>query len=574
MGVLIINAETLAEQETGQLQDVLLAGGRVAWMSSPRDATERIVSATASVPREATEVMSAIASDEGSAFRGEQLDEIIDADGGGTSFMECEASAREQLEEIIDADGGALLPGLHDHHIHLLSLAESLRSVDVSQVADEGQLRSRIRASADDAADRRTDESWIRAVGYHESAAGDLTKHDLDEIVRNRPLRIQHASGAMWMFNTLGMELLGISETTPGAELDEAGRTTGRLFREDELLRSGLGPPESHDAEPHAAASEATASSGDSQMAKGLTEVGIMLSSFGVTGVTDATPGYGDAEVGFFRNMAEAGVIPQRLTLMPSVERIIADASPPKNSAPQSTPAISAEAVSTEMPMPHVSFGPHKIILSDHALPAFSEVADEVRAAHEAGRPVAVHSVTRASLALLVAVLNDVGSLEGDRVEHASVAPPELVAELQRHKVRVVVQPHFIAERGDRYLKEVESDDLPWLYRCQGFLEAGLRVAGGTDAPFGKPNPWLAMWAAVKRETQSGEQVIAPQERVAAAQARDLFLSPLDDPGGKPRRVSEGMAGDLCLLHEPWREVARSMPENPVRTVWIRGGRQ
>ena len=32
-----------AEQERGQLQDVLLAGGRVAWMSSPRDASERSV---------------------------------------------------------------------------------------------------------------------------------------------------------------------------------------------------------------------------------------------------------------------------------------------------------------------------------------------------------------------------------------------------------------------------------------------------------------------------------------------------------------------------------------------------
>ena len=538
MGVLILNAETLAEQETGQLQDVLLAGGRVAWMSSPRDASELAVSSAGSVLREAEEVMSAIASAEGSTFRGEQLDEII------------------------DAEGGALLPGLHDHHIHLLSLAESLRSVDVSQVAEAGQLRSRIRAAASDAAERRAEESWIRAIGYHESAAGDLTKHDLDEIVRNRPLRIQHASGAMWMFNTLGMELLGVSETTPGAELDEAGVATGRLFREDELLRSGFDLPETY----------AAASAGDSQIAKGLTEVGIMLSSFGVTGVTDATPGYGDAEVGFFRNMAEAGVIPQRLTLMPSVERMIA--SSPKNSATQSTPAISAEAVSTEMTMPYVSFGPHKIILSDHALPAFSEVADEVRSAHEAGRPVAVHSVTRASLALLVAVLNDVGSLEGDRVEHASVAPPELVAELQRHKVRVVVQPHFIAERGDRYLSEVESEDLQWLYRCQGFLDAGLRVAGGTDAPFGKPNPWLAMWAAVKRETQHGGQVISLQEKISAVQARDLFLSPPDDPGGKPRRVSEGMAADLCLLLEPWGEIARSMPENPVRAVWIGGERQ
>ena len=137
----------------------------------------------------------------------------------------------------------------------------------------------------------------------------------------------------------------------------------------------------------------------------------------------------------------------------------------------------------------------------------------------------------------------------------------------------MVVQPHFIAERGDRYLSEVESEDLPWLYRCQGFLDAGLRVAGGTDAPFGRPNPWLAIRAAVRRETQPGGQVIAPQEKTSADQARDLFLSPPDDPGGKTRRVREGIAADLCLLYEPWGEVARSMPENPVRFTWV-GGRQ
>ena len=511
MSTLILNAELAPSQ----LQDVLLADGRVAWMSPTRDASDLSSRQNAKV-----------------ALNG------------------ISSSSTEPIDEVIDAEGGALLPGLHDHHIHLLSLAESLRSVAVGpqDIADAEDMQQKLReAKGDDKG-----EGWIRAVGYHESVAGNLTRDDLDEIVSNRPVRIQHASGAMWTLNTMGMELLGISESTPGAELDEAGRATGRLFRKDELLRSGHGLPESHKPESHAA------SSGDSQIAKGLTEVGIMLASFGVTGVTDATPGYGDAEVGFFRNMAAAGAIPQRLTLMPSVERMSADGSQPKTSP--------------TMPMPYVSFGPHKIILSDHSLPAFSEAADEVRAAHSAGRPVAVHSVTRASLALLLAVLREVGSLDGDRVEHASVAPPELVEGLRQLGVRAVVQPHFIAERGDRYLSEVESEDLPWLYRCQGFLDAGLRVAGGTDAPFGQPNPWLAIRAAVRRETQPGGRVIAPQEKISADQARDLFLSPPDDPGGKTRRVREGMAADLCLLHEPWGEVVRSMPENPVRFTWV-GGR-
>ena len=513
MSILILNAELAPKQ----MQDVLLADGRVAWISHPRDASDLSSRQNAEV-----------AINRSLSAGTEPIDEAID--------------------EVIDAKGGALLPGLHDHHIHLLSLAESLRSVAVGpqDIADAEELQQKLRG----AKDYDKGAGWIRAVGYHESVAGNLTRDDLDEIVHNRPVRIQHASGAMWMLNTLGMELLGISENTPGAELDEAGQATGRLFRNDEQLRGGslLGdPPES----------EATASSRETQAAKGLTEVGVMLASFGVTGVTDATPGYGDAEVGFFRKMTEAGVIPQRLTLMPSVERMSAEASQPTTSATQST---------------HVACGPHKIILSDHSLPAFAEVADEIKAAHSAGRSVAVHSVTRTSLALLLAVLREVGSLEGDRVEHASVAPPELVVGLLEQGVRVVVQPHFIAERGDRYLSEVEDEDLPWLYRCQGFLDAGLRVAGSTDAPFGQPNPWLAMWAAVKRETQFGGQVIAPQEKISAAQARDLFLSPPEDPGGKPRRVREGMAADICLLHEPWEEIARSMPENPVVTTWV-GGR-
>ena len=32
-------------------------------------------------------------------------------------------------ETVIDAEGGALLPGLHDHHIHLFSLAAARQSV-------------------------------------------------------------------------------------------------------------------------------------------------------------------------------------------------------------------------------------------------------------------------------------------------------------------------------------------------------------------------------------------------------------------------------------------------------------
>ena len=448
------------------------------------------------------------------------LADVVLADGKIAAIGPAGSSPELALEappsEVINAQGGALLMGLHDHHIHLLSLAESLSSVKVGppEVNHTAELHQTLGAPG---------EGWLRAVGYHESVAGELGSEQLDELVANRPVRVQHASGAMWMFNSLAMKLLGLTAHSPGAELDEQGQATGRFFRQDEQLRE----------------QELDASSAASQ----LQQVGELLAGFGVTGVTDATPGYGRKEVEFFNQAAAARQLPQQLQLM------------------------------TPYQAQYVSAGPHKIILSDHQLPAFDELASTVAAAHNRNQAVAAHSVTRASLALLLAVFDEVGSMSGDRVEHASVAPPELVAGLRRHEVRVVTQPNFIAERGDRYLQEVAAEDLPWLYRCQGLSEAGLRVAGSTDAPFGNPNPWLAIWAAVTRQTQPGGMALGEVEQLSPRHAVELFLAELADPGGSARAPQVGVAADICLLEAPWQQVAAEMPVNPVKATWIAGER-
>jgi predicted amidohydrolase YtcJ len=79
-------------------------------------------------------------------------------------------------------------------------------------------------------------------------------------------------------------------------------------------------------------------------------------------------------------------------------------------------------------------------------------------------------------------------------------------------------------------------------------LAAGVSVGGGTDAPYGRPDPWAAMAAAVDRAP------LGPGEAVSPEQALALFLAPLHDPGGHPRRVAVGAPADLCVLDRPWPE--------------------
>lgn len=426
-------------------------------------------------------------------------------------------------EPVLDAAGGALLPGLHDHHLHLFALAAAGRSLRCGppEVRDAASLAAAL-ARAEPV------DGWIRGIAYHESVAGELDRARLDALRSDVPVRVQHRSGALWCVNSAGAARLGLDEAAalPGIERDGAGRATGRLFRADAWLRERLGPGVPPD----------------------LAATGRALAACGVTGVTDATPGNGKEELGHFVAALRSGALPQRLVLMGSREL-----PPPASGDPA-----------------RLARGALKLILAEDALPTPEELVDEIVAAHAEERPVAIHCVTRAELVLAVAAFAAAGARAGDRIEHAAVAPPEVTAELARLPLTVVTQPHFVRERGDAYLVDVAPGDRPWLYRCRGWLEAGVPLGGGTDAPFGAADPWAAMRAAVERRSAAGVSLGA-DEALTPERALALFTTPADEPGGPPRRVEAGAPADLCLLDAPWRIARAELSSRRVRATFRDG---
>ena len=284
-------------------------------------------------------------------------------------------------EEVIEARSGALLPGLHDHHIHLFALAAARASVKCGppEVRDRDALVAALASAA-------TGE-WIRGIGYHESVAGMLDRHTLDALVPQRPVRIQHRSGKMWFVNSTAAKLLGLD-----ADFD------GRLFRQDEWLR------------------EHVATDVD------LAAVSRELASYGVTGVTDATPSNDDATAA---ELAAAGMR-QRVRLMGDDT---------------------------------LSQGTLKIMLDEYALPDFDALRARIAKAHANGRPTATHCVTRTELVFALSALIDAGTIPGDRIEHASVTDDATMVLMRQAGATVVTQPNFIAERGDQYLANVDPAD-------------------------------------------------------------------------------------------------------------------
>jgi predicted amidohydrolase YtcJ len=111
-------------------------------------------------------------------------------------------------EGVLDAGGGTVLPGLHDHHVHLRSAASALDSFSVGPpgVTTKAQL-TQILSNATPGPD-----GWIRAVGYHESVAGELDRTALDGVVPDIPVRVQHRSGALWILNSAALGRVGLAE--------------------------------------------------------------------------------------------------------------------------------------------------------------------------------------------------------------------------------------------------------------------------------------------------------------------------------------------------------------------------
>ena len=398
----------------------------------------------------------------------------------------------EPTEFVVDLEGRPTLPGLVDHHVHLMAQAAAWDSVDCSPdaLAAGGGLSAILHAAR-----ASRPEGWIRGIGYDVATSGPLDRSRLDETATG-PMRVQDRTGMFWVLDSAGLDSVmptDPGEWPPGLFVDGARRPTGVFYRLDAWLRARL-PTQPPD----------------------LARLGRWLAERGVVAVTDATVTNGSEELGL---LAQAG-LRQRITAM--------------TSSPHTT-AVDG-----------VRLGPVKIVLDETQLPSHDDLATRISDAHAAGRSVAVHCLDSASVVLAFSC----GLDQRDRVEHASLVSNGVVGLLASSGASVAVQPGLVYTRGDRYLEEIEPSEEADLHRLASFLAAGIPTLLSSDAPYGPLDPWQTLAASVQRRTSSG-RAVNPSEAVELQTALGLFTS---GPQGGPLRsqLQTGDPADLVVLDNDW----------------------
>ncbi len=443
------------------------------------------------------------------------------------AVVSCDPAAAPADAASYDCGGALLLPAFIDAHCHVLAAAAALRSVDctprpASSISDiQSQLRQAAAAAREGA--------WIRAFGYDETRLAERrhpTCRDLDEAVPHLPVRLLHRSGHAVVLNTRAMLLAGIAidtEEPPGGCIErfhDSGEPTGLLLEMNDVVDRAVPPL------PYA------------ELADAVGDVSRRFIANGVTAVVDATHTNGAAEWETFARLQDGGSLPLGVTLME---------------------ALAHAGEMPDAPRGRLRRGHVKIMLSEVGgglAPDEAALRRAVLEMHRAGRGVAIHAVEEravgAAIDAIEAAVGETGAQEcGHRIEHAGLLPRGASERLARLGVRVVTQPAFVYEQGDRYLEQVPRDKHARLYPSGDLLHAGVCVAASSDAPVSTVGVPLALRAAMDRRTETGA-VLGAGQAVSFEQAAAMWTRAAARAAGYTDRgtIAPGMSADFVLMDD------------------------
>lgn len=206
-----------------------------------------------------------------------------------------------------------------------------------------------------------------------------------------------------------------------------------------------------------------------------------------------------------------------------------------------------------------------------------------IAAAEEAGLQVAIHAIGDKANALILDVFERVVQEHGTRdrrwrIEHAQHLRPEDIRRMGRLGVIASVQPYHAIDDGRWAERKIGRERCRTTYAFRSLLDAGVRLACGSDWSVAPLNPLTGIYAAVTRRTLDGrhpdgwfpEQKITLEEAVRGYTSNGAFAEFAEERKGS---VEPGKLADLVVLD---RNIFRLPVEQIIEAkviMTIMGGR-
>jgi predicted amidohydrolase YtcJ len=450
--------------------------------------------------------------------------------------------------QVIDAGGRLALPGFNDAHVHLIRGAEEIVGVDLRPSKDEADLASRLRAHVAKLPKAR----WVTG-GYwdHESWPGRSlpTRAQIDSVTPDHPVFVQRLDGHVGLANSVALELAGIGSDTQAP----AG---GAIVRDGDGQLTGVLKDTAMDL----VTTAIPADSLDQTIEKARAALR-HAASLGVTTVQDMTASANELRA--YQKLRATGQLTARIYSIQNHDSAGLRAAGVTTGFGDDWLRIGGVKFFADGSMgagtaaffePYTD-DPGTTGLLIHTPDALQEAVFEADAA---GFQPIVHAIGDRANALVLDIFERLQAVRGHRdrrprIEHVQVVRAEDKARFRPLGVIASIQPsHCI-------------DDMRWsearigrarsavAYNVRSFVDAGARIAFGTDWFVEPLNPMLGLYASVTRQFPDGTPVSGwfPEERITLAEAVEYYTLGSAYAEFADRRkgsLTQGKLADLVIL--------------------------
>jgi predicted amidohydrolase YtcJ len=498
--------------------------------------------------------------------------EVAVSGGRIVALVEPEEARRWQSAagEVVDLAGARVYPGFTESHGHLTGYGAALEVVDLRGTSSLDELVERARA----AASRRPAGGWVIGRGWDQNLwPGRAMPHHraLSAALPDQPALLRRVDGHAVLTNARGLTLAGITASTPdpaGGRIlrDARGEPTGVLVDAAiDLLGRLLPPPD------------------EAEVERQIVGGAQALAAVGLTEIHDA--GTGRMQLAALRRLQAAGRLPIRVYVMldSSDEDLLAD----ELARGPETTGDGMLAVRAVKLLADGALGSRGALLSapysDEPATSGLDVtgaaalAAAVRRATGASFQPAVHAIGDAAVTLVLDLYeHEIDDRPGvrPRIEHAQVVRPGDVPRFASLGVLAAVQPTHCTSDMPWAPQRLGVDRTPWAYRWRSLLDAGARLALGSDVPVESADPRLGLWAAVTRRPPEGTahegwnlpEALSLAEAIAGYTTWAAWAGFEEDWRGA---IAPGYAADLTVLDRALdpADPASILQARVVRTV-------
>ena len=484
---------------------------------------------------------------------------------------------RGAATQVIDAEGRRVLPGFNDSHVHFFDASAKLGQVKLKDARSPEDFARRIAEHA-----RRLPKGeWVLGGTWDDQAFERPrlpTRADIDPLTPATPVFVDRYDGHMALANGVALKLAGVTRATPapaGGEIvrDASGEPTGVLKDAAMSLVSRVVPPPSPESRLRT-------------LREGLRHA----ASLGVTSVQDmASSG---AEVAAYAELLERGELTVRISAAPLETRWQeltalglrrAFGSPwlrlgaVKGFADGSLGSTTAYFFEPYADAPGTSG-----LLSDEMQP-IEAMRERLVKADAAGLQLCIHAIGDRAISIVLGLFEDVLKANGPRdrrfrIEHSQHMAPGDFARYAALGVIASVQPYHAIDDGRWAQARIGPERSKTTYAFRSFLQAGVRLALGTDWYVAPLDPMQTLYAAVTRATLDGKRPAGwvPEQKITLAEAISAYTAGAayaefqeHDKG----RLAPGQLADLVILGEDVLAVpAERIKDVKVETTIV-GGR-